>query len=1737
MTDPRPDPTQPLDDTWRGAVVQWVRERAAEDPDRPAVEGPDGDGWTYGELMARVDGLITRLLDAGLEPGEVVAVCGRRDPALVLASLATLEAGGVLTLLDPAHPTPRLERCLRQARPALFITVETGDATAPLAATTEWVPASGRLTLDGDQLRDAGGRLWLTSSMVSAPGGPELTANSPACLTFTSGSAGAPKGVLGRHGPLTHFLPWQRDTFDLGPGDRCSLLSGVSHDPVQRDIFTALCLGATLVVPDADGMLDAAFLARWLAEAGVTVAHLTPPLARFILQGVDGPGPAFPELRVVYLLGDRLSRREAAALQEQAPGARLVSLYGATETQRAVAFHEVRRHDGEDGDVPLGLGVPGAQLLVVDAEDRLVAVGEPGEILVRSPHLAAGYLGDDGLTAARFTPNPLSDEAADRVYRTGDRGVYTPSGDVAFLGRLDHQIKIRGVRVEPREVAAVLEDHPGVRQVEVVPWESADGTALAAYVVADNPAAIHPRSLRQAVARRLPPQMVPAGFIIQTHGLPLTPNGKVDRQALRREAESWKQVNESGSEPEWEQADGSDGDRVEGIIAGVYGDVLGLDRVSTDDDFFDLGGHSLAAARVAVRLRRALDVDLSERDIFEAPTPAELARRIKASTPRSPGPQSPGPPDPESPGSPGSPGPRLPGPPGPHPLSHAQQGLWLMQQLNPRSPAYHLPLSVRVPGHLDAAALERALGRVVDRHHVLRTRYLVRDGSPVQQVQPPREVDLSLVELPMGWRGISEGQAGELQDRLRRDAARPFDLKRDLMLRASVYRLLDEDVLLLTTHHIAFDGWSSRVLLQELSRLYEAELAGAPATLPGLPWQYSDYAAWQRSLPDDDAATARHLSYWRQQLAGMDPLLELPSDRPRPAVQTMAGARVTFRLPDHLRQALEAMARQHETTLFVVTLAAFMSLLHRCTGRTDLAVATPVAGRQRQETEPLIGLFVNTLVMRGRLDGSTTFAELVARLRETTLDALEHQGLPFERLVQELALARSPAHAPLAQIMFGLQSFEPAPLRLGDLPLIPLELGGLSSQYDLSLMLRLDGDGLAGTLDYSTDLFDAATMERLSGQYEVMIESATLGPQQRLGLLRAFTDQELDQILVSPEPLASGDPGALLPLPKQVEGRALEAPDAPAVVFRERVTTHGQLNGAANHLALRLREEGVGRGAFVPVLMERGPALVAALLAVMKTGAAFVPLDPRWPRRRLEQALLKLGCPVVLTARGMAPPPSRVSALEVDLSETSPNGPRVRVQPEDPIYAFFTSGSTGEPKAAVVPHRGIANRLRWMDEELGTASAAAALQTTRHVYDSAVWQLFWPLIHGGKTVLPDDGRELDAAHLCGLIHRHGVTITDFVPSVFNVIAPQVGRSETLRRQLASLRTMVIGGEEINPRTTLAFKRHFPDVRMLNMYGPTECSIGCVCHSITGQEERIPIGRPIANVRALVLNDHGQLCPVGVAGELHLGGACLGLGYLGDEERTREAFVQSPLLGGDTLYRTGDLARWLASGDLEFLGRRDHQIQLRGVRVEPGEIEAALREHPVVEQAVVTVVRHETRGDVLVGHVVLPAGQAEDGEELRSFLRERLPEHMVPAAVVVLEAMPMAPSGKIDREALSPPVFEEAPRTAPRSEAERMVAALWARALGIDAVDVNTNFFDLGGHSLLLATVHGWLCQELGREVPITALFQHTTVAALARHLTGDDDDPGPGGAGRGAARRRGAAAARRRASRRRRDIT
>jgi len=1664
-----PDPAKRLGGDWRGAIHQAL---SRADPDRIAVEDARGTVWTYAELEARANQLARFLVSHGVEKGDAVAVWAHRSAPLVQALMGTLKAGAAFMVLDPAYPVPRLLDYLRIGRPTAWISVP--GAPPPPAEVEEAASALCHIDLDG------------LSGLPETDPGVTIGPDDAACLTFTSGSTGVPKGVVGRHGPLTHFYPWMAERFGLDAGDRFGMLSALSHDPLQRDVFTPVWLGARMVLPDPERIGAPGYLAGWLRSERVTVLHLTPAMMEMVLDSTDNgpePVPELPDLRLAFVVGDLLKKGDVEHLQGIAPSAVCVNLYGSTETQRSVSYFEVPRHPGLDRlgkeVLPLGRGMEGCQLLVLNQGGRLAGVGESGEIHLRSRHLARGYLGDEALTAERFRPNPLlaSPEEGDRVYRTGDLGRYLPDGVVEFAGRADFQVKLRGFRIELGEVEAALARYPGVRECVVIVREDRPGDRrLVGYLVSVD-IAPEPRDLRVFLGSRLPDYMVPAAFVVLP-ALPLTRTGKVDRRALPAPVEDRAEAAQPGERSAAEE-----------LLSGIWADLLGVSAVARDDSFFALGGHSLLATRMISRVRAVLGLELPLRSVFEEPTLAGFAALVERTR--------------RGDAAAAAPPPlvRLPRGGDPLPASFSQQRLWFLDRLEPESFAYNLTGGVRLTGGLDAAALEGALAGIVQRHESLRTTFVDREGEPWQVIAEPAPLALPAVDLS----GLPQERR---EDETRRIAAavarRPYDLARGPLLRTALLRLdAREHALVVGMHHIVSDGWSMGVFVRELGALYRGHAGDQP--LPGLPVQYADFAAWQRQWLSGEVMEER-LAWWKEQLAGVPQVVELPLDRPRPAVQTSRGGRAALLLGHGLEERLESLGRRLGATPFMILLAAWATLLRRYGSQDEVVVGTPIANRERAELEGVIGFFANTLALRVDLSGDPTGGDLTRRIREAALGAYARQDVPFERLVDELRPQRSLSFSPVFQVVLAYQNLPAAELDLAGLTLSPLEFDNGHTPFDLSLFLRPQpgAGGLLAQLVYASDLFDAATAGRMLEHFHRLLASlaADGGDVVRISELPLLAEEEREQVL-----RRWNDTATAYPRDATVHGlfaeQARQRPEAVAVVSDGETLTYAELDLRAERVAARLLAAGVRPDDAVGLLAERSCDLIAALLGVLKAGGAYVPLDPDYPQQRLEAMLADTRARIVLVQEGLEAslPETGAARLPLRATLTSEGAPAAlpTAQPDQLAYVVFTSGSTGRPKGVAVTHRNVVRLVRDTNyARLGPDEVF--LQLAPVSFDASTLEIWGPLLNGSRLALfppgPPDLREIGEA-----LERHGVTTLFLTAGLFHQMVESHLESLRTVRQLAS------GGEVLSPAHVRRVVAGLPGTAFTNVYGPTENTTYTTWHPLRSESDlgtgSVPIGRPIANTRVYLLDAAFQPVPVGVVGRLYAAGDGLARGYMERPDLTAERFVPDPVSGeaGARLYDTGDLARWLPSGDVDFVSRADAQVKIRGFRIEPGEIETVLSAHPDVETAVV-LAREDTPGDKRLAAYVVPAAERSPvPAELRAWLAARLPSYMVPAAFVLMPALPLGPTGKVDRRKLPAPGGErqhrEPLRPGERSPLEELLAGIWSGLLGVPDVAPDESFFDLGGHSLLATRLISQVRSVLGVELPLRALFEEPTLADFA----------------------------------------
>ena len=1345
---------------------------------------------------------------------------------------------------------------------------------------------------------------------------------------------------------------------------------------------------------------------------------------------------------------------------------RLHNHYGPSESHVVTAF-KLDREPGLWSRHPLiGKPIANTQIYLLDSQMSPAPLGVYGELYIGGVSLARGYWARPELTAEKFVPDPLAAEPGARLYRTGDLGRYFVDGNIEYSARIDHQVKVRGFRIELGEIEAVLSRHEAIKETVVLAREDEPGRKqLVAYVVSDSNASLSSNELRRFLSDKLPDYMLPSIFIT-IDKMPLTANGKIDRRALPR-----PEIKSDGEEI-------IDRDNaVEEILSGIWAEVLRLASVGAEQNFFELGGHSLLATQVISRVREAFSVEVPLKALFESPTVAGLAEAVERE--RGAGRTTEAPPI------------VAVGRDRQLPLSFAQQRLWFIHQLESDSTAYNLARAVRLRGELDLFALKQSLQAIAQRHEVLRTRFVAVGGQPSQVIDEPGEI-----ELPV-W-DVSELEASEREGRARevvsREARRPFDLEVGPVWRAAVAKLsADDHVLTLCTHHIASDGWSTGVMVREFTALYEQYSSGRQATLPELEVQYADYAVWQREWLQGEVLQEQ-IDYWRNQLEGA-PVLELPTDKPRPASASHQGAVVPFTLSAEVSRQLKQVSRRQGVTMFMTLLAAFQVVLSKYSGQDDVVVGTDVANRNRLETEHLIGFFINQLVLRTDLSANPTFERLLASVRETTLSAYQHQDVPFEKLVEELQPERDLSRSPLFQVKLVLQN---APR--GELRASGVDFGGFGAEhtaakFDITLLIVEDDRGLFGMAEYSTELFERTTIERLLAKLAHVAEAMPGDLLQAVSEVCLLSEAEKQQLVIEWNDTAKEYEQGLFVLElfqRQVRG----APDAVAVASQHAQLSYATLNREASRLANYLVGMGVGAEVRVGVCLPRSAEMVIALLGVLKAGGVYVPIDPSYPGERLAYMLDDAQAPVVVTQSRMREklPSAWVQYVELDtegeaIRGCSATAPVVDVCGESLAYIIYTSGSTGRPKGVALTHAGMTNLAYGQRLSIEIAAGAAVLQFSSSSFDASIWECTLALINGARLVIGGAEEVLAGDALREVMERERIEVATIPPSV---LASVGGVSEGMPR------TLIVAGEQCPDNLV----REWAEGRqLLDAYGPTETTVCATISRALGRDEQPIIGKPLVNTRVYIADVRGQLMPRGSAGELCIGGVGLARGYWNRPEQTAENFIPDSHGGveGRRLYRTGDLARWRAGGELEYVGRIDHQVKVRGQRIELKEIETLLGQQTEVRQCAVCVREERGAGKRLVAYVVLGEGAAVSAAELREKLRAKLPEYMVPSTFVELEQMPVTPNGKLDRKALPAPAIEQSMAEAdqPRTPVEEILCSIWAELLQAQSVGRQEDFFELGGHSLLATQVISRVREAFDVEVPLRAMFERPTVTGLA----------------------------------------
>jgi amino acid adenylation domain-containing protein/non-ribosomal peptide synthase protein (TIGR01720 family) len=1632
-------------------IHQQIADRASCSPDAIALTFED-QNLSYLQLAEQSAWLAQHLRDLGVGPEVCVGIYLERGLDVVIAILGVLRAGGAYVPLDPAYPSARIAYMLEDSQPSVLITSR--QLSGRLPNTFAFV-----ICLD-DEMKPM-------HDEQHAPSNVMLDRDNLAYAIYTSGSSGKPKRVGISHKGLCNLAKAQREAFAISPDSSILQFSSMNFDAAVSEWITALSAGGRLVLASQHALLPGAELIELLKKEWITVVTLPPSILAVL------PEHELPVLKTLVVAGEACS---PDLIMRWSPGRRLVNAYGPTEDTVCASMSDPLRA----GDIPvIGKPITNGRCLVLDPWMELNPMGIPGELYISGPGLARGYLGRPDLTAERFVPDPFSAAGGERLYRTGDRVRWRSDETLEFIGRMDEQVKIRGFRIEPAEIEAAILEHPGVRQavVSVHRAKSGDvaGQRLVAYVL---PAIEFQRNgsleLRSWLQARLPDYMVPGAFVFLNE-IPLTPNGKTDRNAL--------------PDPEVvhdEKRNAPPATPTEEIIADIWAAVLGVDRVGRLESFFELGGHSLMATQAVSRVRSAFNLEMPLLTLFEFPTPAQFAEQVE----RARGQEHP-----------------LRLPPilpvsrtGELPLSFAQQRLWILQNVEPDNTAYNLPFAFRLRGKLDRAVLQRSINELVRRHEILRTSYPGPAGVPSQKIHRELNVVLPEVDLSSLARAEREKVAKSF---VQQEAATRFDLAHLPIMRLMLISFGPEDsVLSVNMHHIVTDAWSGAIMLREISQLYESFSQHQASNLPELKIQYADFAAWQRETLQG-AVLEQLMAYWSRQLDGLV-TLDLPADRTPPVNPAQRGASVDLVIPAELAAQWKEFARKQSSTLYMCLLALFQVLLYRYTRQADIPVGSPIAGRTCPETEALIGCLVNTLVMRTQLAGNWTFTEMLQEVKRTALDAYRYQDMPFDRLVEFLNPERQFGRTPLFQVMFAWQNVEQRELCLQDISLGKFDFGSRNTvKFDLVLDLAEAETRIAGLLEYNTDVFDETTVARMAKHFRVLLEEVLKGGEQPLERIQLLSKEERRELVDEWNATEAAVPECCIH--ELFEQQSSARPWEIAIQHKQETMSYSGLDRRANQLGHYLLRLGAGPEVRVGIYMERSPEMIVALLGVLKAGAAYVPLDPAWPIQRTINILEDANIQIMLTNGSEIPTfvPSwvKVVPMRQEAERISQDEERLTctATAENLAYLIYTSGSTGSPKGVALTHKNAVNLIEWGRDVFSTAERAGVLAGTSLAFDLSIYELWGTLCSGGKIFLVENPMDI-----ASVSEPEKITLINTVPTVM---------SELLATQKvpASVRTINLAGETLSEPLLRRIFALTQVKQVNNLWGPTETTTYSTGTPLRGPEKEDPsIGAPILNNQVYVLDEALELCPVGVAGELYIGGLGVARGYWNRPEWTAERFIPDAVSGrpSERLFRSGDKGRWLDNGELQFIGRVDRQIKLRGHRIELEEIEAVLNRHGAVSEAVVTV-QEQNGAKKLIAYVERMPGKEITNEELRVWLREQVPEYMVPSTLVIAEQLPRMSNGKLDRKRvakLEAALECEQECEEPRTQLEKTLAAIWTEVLRQPHVGVNHNFFQLGGDSILSLQVIS-RAARMGLKLSARQLFQYQTIRQLGAVLETENTQP------------------------------
>jgi len=1647
-------------------------------PERVAIKDKDSV-VSYTELNRMSNYVAKALINhRGIE-AEPISLLFENSASLVASILGILKAGKFFVLLDPSFPEARNTAVVTNSQSVLLLTDK------------QHLGLAAKLTSKSIQFVDT--EAFLTESLDEGP--PiQLSPQALVNIAYTSGSTGEPKGVINNHRNILYDAMLRTNDYHISCCDKMSLIATASSHAV-KNIFLALLNGATLL-PFNIQQEGAARFVNWVSREQITICRIMIQLFRELCASLTEK-VTFDNLRLIQFAGDSRFPSDLELWKKYFPPTCLVA-NGISSSEAGCLTDGLIDQSTKlvDEIMPTGYAVPNKELLVLDENGNSLGFNQVGELAVKSPFLSPGYWQRPDLTQAKFKTDPVGGNS--RIFFTGDLVLALPNGCVVYKGRKDFRVKIRGYNVEIAEIENLLRQHKSIVQAVVVAWRGERSEAyLVGYIVPCQPTP-HVDELLNVLREKLPEYMIPSAIVFMD-SLPYT-NGKVDRKALPKPERGRPNLTIAYVSPQ---------NDLEIQLVRIWQSVLGIDGIGIRDNFFDLGGHSLTAMRLVAEIIKHFDVVFSLQSLFGSPTVAEMARIITKliSDQRS---SFEVPPLQKNNGVTVPPISRR-GAGSTCPLSFGQERLWLLNQLEPESPVYNEPKLFRLVGSLDVSALEKSFNHIIMRHEVLRTTIASIDGRPVQRIEVCGKFELPVVDLSTCYAQDREGEAKRL---IIETFRRPFDLSRDLMLRALLVRLSDQEhILLVVTHHIGSDAWSSEILWRELTALYGACATGRFTDLKEMPIQYADYAAWQREWLKGEELE-RQVSYWKKQLQGAPAVLNLPADQPRPAMQSQRGARQSISLCLELTDKLKRLSRRESVTLYMTLLAAFQTILHRYTGQEDLVVGSPIANRDRPEIEGLIGFFVNTLVLRTDLVGNPTFRELLARVRTMALEAYAHRDLPFEKLVKEFRPERSLSQSPFFQVLFNMVDAGESKLALPGLTAERLPISEVESKFDLTLYGREQNGEINLSLVYRVDLFSESWATNFLHQYSHLLEQVVSAPERRVGLYSLVTPETRELI---PDPTSVIDE----PLQQLVTEKFFlcvkEQAAQTAVAQGERTWNYMQLAERADTIGRALNGAGVKPGDVVAIHGRRGLGLIASMLGTFMSGGVLLLIDSQLPDQR-KQLMIKEGRARKILLVGdenkdWINAEQRIDSLSIEAAtgaivnfDRSVNLKAVslpKLSPNDPAYIFFTSGTTGIPKAVLGRHKGLSHFLDWQRQTFVITPSDRVAQLTNLSFDPVLRDIFLPLTSGATLCLPETSADPASHDTINWLQRERISILHTVPSV----AETWLTSAVQPTSLPSLRWVFFAGEPVTDSLVSRWRSRLQSkTEIVNLYGPTETTLAKCSYRVPADPRSgvQPVGSPITGAQALVLSLDGQLCGINEPGEIVLRTPYRCSGYLNAPEETQKRFVRNPFREDpdDLIYLTGDVGRYRPDGTLEILGRFDDQVKVRGVRVEPAEVTAILSQHPLVAFCVVVGDRNERGETCLVAYVVASAHNLPTSAQLRSYLLDRLLTSMVPSTFVFLEALPLTPNGKVDRNALPKPDYQRREAAdgfvAPRSELEKVIAGIWVEVLKLERIGIHDNFFDAGGHSLLATRVLSRVTQAFQLTVPLKVFFESPTVAQMAK---------------------------------------